>query len=89
MNGDFCSKVAERLGGCSSGVKRTTLCPEGDPEALGRRWEGAPVSRDERARLERAGATVLREQYAEAASEEHRIRMGRHGSVPHARRGDR
>ncbi|WP_327370962.1 class I SAM-dependent methyltransferase [Streptomyces sp. NBC_01217] len=34
MNPEFYSKVATRFGGYSSGAKRTTLYPEGDPEAL-------------------------------------------------------
>ena len=34
MNPDFYSKVAERFGGYSSGAERTTVYPEGDPEAV-------------------------------------------------------
>jgi SAM-dependent methyltransferase len=34
MNPEFYSKVADRFGGYSSGAKRTTVYPEGDPEAL-------------------------------------------------------
>lgn len=34
MNPEFYSKVAEKFGGYSSGARRTTVHPEGDPEAL-------------------------------------------------------
>jgi SAM-dependent methyltransferase len=34
MNPEFYSKVAEKFGGYSSGAQRTTIYPEGDPEAL-------------------------------------------------------
>jgi SAM-dependent methyltransferase len=34
MNPEFYSKVAERFGGYSSGAQRTTVYPEGDPEAI-------------------------------------------------------